>query len=394
MRDRTQMLAVVSVALFMSVLVWFNYSAVLPLIVEEWGLSGVRAGIIFAAFQAGYLVTIVPMGMAADRYSARWTMAGGAVGTGVFSLLFALLAEGFLVGTALRFASGLFMAGVYVPGMRFLSDWYPTEDRGTAIGIYVGTFSLSSGLSFFVSSAVAEAVDWQTAIVATSVGAIIAGPMVFALARDHPEASRTEQALDFSVLKNRDYLLAVGIYSGHNWELFGMRNWIQAFLVTVPAVAAAGGTAAAGTLVGLTMVMGGPANAIGGWLSDRIGRLRTISLGLAVSGLLSLSLGVLDFVSLPVMSVLLVVYGVAITMDSSPTSTAITEYVSDEQVGTALSVQSLIGFTVTLISPVVFGAALDAAGYEVAFPTLAVGAAFGLTAVTMLARRAPRTSPR
>lgn len=214
-----------------------------------------RAGIIFAAFQAGYLVTIVPMGMAADRYSARWTIAGGAVGTGVFSLLFALVAEGFLVGTALRFASGLFMAGVYVPGMRFLSDWYPTDDRGTAIGIYVGTFSLSSGLSFFVSSAIAEAVDWQTAIIVTSVGAIIAGPMVFALARDHPEASRPEQALDLSVLKNRDYLLAVGIYSGHNWELFGMRNWIQAFLVTVPAVAAAGGTAVAGTLVGLTMVL-------------------------------------------------------------------------------------------------------------------------------------------
>jgi MFS family permease len=136
------MLLVVSVALFMSVLVWFNYSAVLPLIVEEWGLSGVRAGIIFAAFQAGYLVTIVPMGMTADRYSARWTIAGGAVGTGVFSLLFALVAEGFLMGTALRFASGLFMTGVYVPGMRFLSDWYPIEDRGTAIGLYVGTFSI------------------------------------------------------------------------------------------------------------------------------------------------------------------------------------------------------------------------------------------------------------
>ncbi len=380
------MLAVTSATLFMSVLVWFNYSAVLPLIVEDWGLSGLRAGVVFSAFQAGYLLTIVPMGMLADRYSARWTVAAGAVGAGAFSLLFALFADGFVVGTALRFASGLFMAGVYVPGMRFLSDWYPATVRGRAIGLYVGTFSLASGLSFLVSASVAAAVDWQTGIAVTSVGAIVAGPVMAAFARDHPEAARAAGGFDLSVLRNREYLFAVGVYSGHNWELFGVRNWIQAFLVTVPAVAAAGSTALAGTLVGAMMAVGGLGNALGGWLSDRVGRLTTIAVGLGVSGLLSLVFGTLDWLSLPAVAVVLLVYGVAITMDSSPTSTAITELVDDEHMGTALSMQSLIGFTVTLVSPVVFGAALDAAGYPVAFPTLAVGAAFGLVMVGALAR--------
>ena len=380
------MLVVTSATLFMTVLVWFNYSAVLPLVVEDWGLSGLRAGIVFSAFQAGYLLTIVPMGLLADRYSARWTVAVGAVGAGVFSLLFALVADGFVVGTALRFASGLFMAGVYVPGMRFLADWYPAAVRGRAIGLYVGTFSLASGLSFLVSSWVAAAVDWQTGVAVTSVGAIAAGPVMAALARDHPEAARAAGGFDLSVLRNREYLLAVGVYSGHNWELFGVRNWIQAFLVTVPAVAAAGSTALAGTLVGAMMAVGGLGNALGGWLSDRVGRLTTIALALAVSGLFSLGFGTLDWLGLPALAAVLLVYGVAITMDSSPTSTAITELVDDEHVGTALSMQSLVGFTVTLVSPVIFGAALDAAGYHVAFPTLAVGAAFGLVMVGALAR--------
>lgn len=381
------MLSVTSLTLLAAVLVWFNYSAVLPQIVDAWGLSGLRAGIIFSAFQAGYLVTIVPMGMAADRYSARWTMAIGAVGTGVASLAFALFATDFLSGTLLRFVSGLFMAGVYVPGMRFLSDWYPSAIRGRAIGLYVGTFSLASGLSFLVAAGVAAAVDWQTAIAVTSVGAIAMGPIMFISTRDKPGAARAEGGFDLSVLRNRDYLLAVGVYSGHNWELFGTRNWIQAFLVTTPAVVAAGGMAVAGTLTGVMMAIGGLGNAVGGWFSDRFGRYRTIALALGISAFFSITFGSLGWLPLPIMGTLLLLYGVAITMDSAPTSTAITEIVDDEHMGTALSMQSLLGFTVTLVSPVVFGAALDAFGYSVAFPTLAIGSVFAIGAVAILARR-------
>lgn len=127
-RDRVKMLAVASIALFLSVLVWFNYSAVLPLIVDDWGLSGLQAGIIFSAFQAGYLFAIIPMGMVADRFSPRWVIAVGTTGTGLASLGFALLATEFYTGTALRFLAGMGMAGVYVPGMRFVSDWYSDVD--------------------------------------------------------------------------------------------------------------------------------------------------------------------------------------------------------------------------------------------------------------------------
>ena len=386
MRERTRMLLATSLTLSASVVVWYNYSAVLPLVAADWGLSGFRAGVVFSAFQAGYLLTILPMGLAADRYSARFTIAAGAAGTGAASLGFAVLADGFLAGTLFRFVGGLFMAGVYVPGMRFLSDWYPEAVRGRAIGIYVGTFSLSSGLSFLLSGWLATVADWRTAILVTGLGPLLVSPVMLAFARDHPAASRASGGFDLSVLRDREYLLAVGVYSGHNWELFGVRNWIGAFLVTLPAVAAAGGTALAGLLVGVMMAVGGLGNAIGGWLSDRIGRRRTIAIALASSGGITLSVGTLGWLPLPALAVLLVGYGIVITMDSSPTSTAITEIVDDEHIGAALSMQSLLGFTVTLVSPVVFGAALDAAGYAVAWPTLAVGSAVGLAAVFGLGR--------
>lgn len=385
MRERRQVLVTTAVALFFSVLVWFNYSAVLPLIVDEWGLSGTEAGIIFGAFQAGYLVAILPAGWLADRYSPRWVIALGATGTGVPSLLFAGVADGFLVGTLLRFLSGAFIAGVYVPGMRFVSDWFPESVRGRALGLYIGTFSVGSGLSFVFATAAADAVDWRLAIAVTSAGALVVAPLMLGLTRDHPDRAGTaENGFDLSVLRNREYLCAVSIYAWHNWELFGVRNWLLAFLVAVPAFEATESALLPGFVVGTMITFGGIGNVTGGWLSDRIGRPQTIAIGLAASASISTVIGLLGGFSVAALTAIVLVYGVVITMDSAPTSTMVTEVVDDSYVGTALSFQSLAGFTTTVVSPVVFGLALDRAGYATAFPTLAAGALLGLLSVGAL----------
>lgn len=386
MQERRRILVVTSITLFFSVLVWFNYSAVLPLVVEEWGLSGTEAGIVFGAFQAGYLVAIIPAGQLADRYSPRWIIAIGAIGTGVPNLIFAAIADSFLIGTILRFLSGVFVAGVYVPGMRFVSDWYPENIRGRALGLYIGTFEVGAGLSFAFSTVAAEAVNWRLAIAVTSIGALfVAVPMV-KLTDDSPNrTASTSGRFDRSIFRNREYLLAVSIYSWHNWELFGVRNWLLAFLVAAPAFAAIDTTVLPGMVVGAMILMSGVGNVAGGWLSDRVGRTRTIAVGLGCSTIISAVFGFLGLLPLSLFVVVTLIYGLVLALDSAPTSTMVTEVVADEHIGTALSIQSLAGFSTTVISPVVFGLALDQAGYVVAFPTLAIGAVLGLLSVSVLA---------
>ncbi|WP_435181036.1 MFS transporter [Halorussus sp. AFM4] len=395
MRERTRALAVASTVLLLSVLVWFNYSALLPQIVDAWSLSGVQAGALFAAFQAGYVVAIVPAGLAADRFSTRRVVAIGATGTGLASLAFAAVAGGFWTGVGLRFLAGACMAGVYVPGMRFLSEWYPESVRGKALGVYTGAFSLSTGLSFLLSSSIAAAVNWRIGIGATSVGAVVAGPLMLAFARDHPDAAVGDLRFDRSFLSNRAYRYAVGVYAGHTWEVFGVRNWMPAFLVVTPAVAGASNSQVlAGLLTGAMMSLGGVGNLLGGWASDSVGRIPTVLVVLGATACISAVIGGLGgMLSLPALTALLLVYGALLTADSSPTSTAVTEVVADEHVGVALSVQTLVGFSATVVSPVVFGAALDAAGYAWAFPTLALGAVFGLASLGLLSRRLRRASP-
>ena len=385
MQERRRALVVTSIALFFSVLVWFNYSAVLPLIVAEWGLSGTEAGIVFGALQAGYLVAIVPAGWLADRYSPRWVIAIGATGTALPSLAFAAVADGLLVGTGLRFLSGLFVAGVYVPGMRFVSDWFPEATRGRALGLYIATYELGSGFSFVFATIAAEAVDWRLAIAATSVGALFVAPMMLGLTRDSPERTTSATGgFDVSVLRNREYLAAVSIYSWHNWELFGVRNWLLAFLVATPAFVATDSAVLPGLVVGAMIAMSGVGNAAGGWLSDRVGRPQTIAAGLGASTVLSATFGLLGGLPLSALVAVTLAYGVVLALDSAPTSTLVTEVVADEHVGTALSVQSLAGFSTTVVSPIVFGLALDRGGYAAAFPTLAAGALLGLLSVGAL----------
>ncbi|MFB6304272.1 MAG: MFS transporter [Haloferacaceae archaeon] len=388
MRERRRVLAVVSVTLLAAVVVWFNYSALLPLVAADWGLSGVAAGAVFAAFQAGYVLAVLPAGRLADRASPRLVVAGGAAGTGLASLGFAAVATGPVSGAALRFVGGCFMAGVYVPGMRLVSDWFPPEARGRAMGAYVGAFSLATGLSFLLSSAVAAAVDWRAGVAATGALAVLAAPLPVVLLRDHPDAVSASPGFDLAVVRDRAYLYAVGAYAGHSWEVFAVRNWLPAFLVTLPAVAGSDSpTLTAGLLTGVTLSLGGFGNLGGGWASDRLGRARTVVLALGASAAVSLSLGAVGpALPFPALVALLVVYGVVLVADSAPASTVVTETVADEHVGVALALQSVVGFAATTASPVVFGAALDAGGFAAAFPTLAAGALCGAAAMLLHAR--------
>lgn len=138
--------------------------------------------------------------------------------------------------------------------------------------------------------------------------------------------------------------------------------------------------ATAGLLAGLVTAIGGIGNLAGGWLSDRVGRLQVIAVGLACSGGATVLLGGFAWESLAILAAIVLGYEIVLPMDSAPTSTAIT-LVVDDQVGTALSVQAFFGTLPGIASPVLFGAALDAGGYALAIPTLGVGALLGVGGV-------------
>lgn len=390
MKPQTRVWLVLSGAVGLVAFSWANYAAVLPLVVADLGLSGTEAGLVYSAYFVGYVLAILPAGVVADRYSARKLVGTTAVGTGVSGVAFAFLTVDAVTGSVFRLVAGACFAGVYVPGMRLLADWFEPDERGRAIGLYVGVLSLGSGAAYPLSTWLATGSDWRLAVALTGGVSIPAGLAVVWLADDYPGTIGQDVAFDLSVFTDRRYLYLTTAYAGHNWELFGVQNWIVAFLVVTPAVGATESpSVTAGILAGTVVALGAPGNLLGGWVSDRLGRVPTSAGALTASGCITLALGVLDWTTVPVLGVVAVVYGLVLAADSAPLSTAMTELADDEQVGTALAGQSLLGFVPGMISPVVFGATLDRAGFSTAFGTLAGGVVVGLGALWLLRNELP-----
>ncbi|MBC7324745.1 MAG: MFS transporter, partial [Moorella sp. (in: Bacteria)] len=95
--------------------------AVLPLVEIQWGITHAEAGMMVAAFQAGYIAAALVALPLTDRIDARYVFAGGAILSAVTHFLFPLLAGGLLSGTLLRALTGAGLGGIYMPGIKVIS---------------------------------------------------------------------------------------------------------------------------------------------------------------------------------------------------------------------------------------------------------------------------------
>ena len=123
-----------------------------------------------------------------------------------------------------------------------------------------------------------------------------------------------------------------------------------------------GALAAALALAAVTYVANIGGSILGGTMADRWGRTETILLWSCVSLALSFSIGWLVGAPAAVLVLLACAYNFSAIADSSTHSTLLAESVPPHQVGVAFSVRSAIGFGAGVVSPVVSGWALDAAG--------------------------------
>jgi MFS family permease len=181
--------------------------------------------------------------------------------------------------------------------------------------------------------------------------------------------------------------LATGSYLGHMFELYSFWAWIPAFLA---ASAAASGQLHNETALALTtfvVIATGAAGCVwGGIAADRRGRERVISIALASSGSCALLVGVFFGVDLPLTAMMVSVWSFFVIADSAQFSALVTEAVPAHAVGTALTMQTCLGFFLTLISIQLVPPVVESAGWPVAFGMLALGPAAGILAIRRLAR--------
>ena len=355
-------------------------SAAMPLLLKEWSAPNTEGGIVFAAYQLGYVLSVLVLLPLTDRVRAGVVIAGCALVTSLSFLLFPLFAVDVWSASALRFLAGLGLAGIYLPGVRIVAVAATPQRRGLAVGTYVAAFYLGTALSLWAAGVLLPALAWRGAATVLAVIGCLSIPLALFSTHGMPAPQGRGGRLDPGVLRDPPIARNVIAYTGHSWELYVSRAWLAAFIASVLVTqgfdanrASADGSQWSALMVGF----GTPGVFLGGWLSDHLGRTRAALLITALSGLLSLVFGFLGNAPWLVLLSGGCLYGLLVSADSAIYSTAITELAEPARLGSAQAVQAFVGFSATIIAPVAAGKALDL-GWS-------WGAVFGLAGVVGLA---------
>lgn len=375
-----------SLAEILTMLTFGNYSAALPVLRQEWGLSASQAGAIFAGQQIGYTAAVLVLSTLTDLIGVRRIYLISAIWNGISGLLFAAFARDFGSAMLVRTLGGIGLAGTYMPGMRLVVETFPETRRGGAMGLYIGAFSLGTSASLFATGVLLP-FGWRTGFVVTALGPLLAAALAWPIVRDTPRHAAGGRIALGQVLQNIRALRFIFAYAAHNWELFGMRAWMPAFLTSLwvaYGLTLTAATARAAVFSSVVLLASGVSNALGGRLSDSLGRRKTILIFLTASAVVSASIGWTAPLGLPVVLVIAILYGLLVTAESSTLSTAVAESATPGMLGTTMAAQSSLGFLVTAISPPLFGAILDATGgiWGWAFASLGIVAVFGVVAAS------------
>jgi MFS family permease len=387
-----RVLAILAVAELCAMAPWFSASAVAPALAAAWHLGPIgTAGLTISVqlgFVAGALVSAILT--LADIWSARRLVAGAAVVAGLATIGVAL-SPGPVVGFAWRFLTGAALAGVYPPGMKVAAGWF-RETRGWAIGILVGALTLGSAVPHLIRWVV-PADAWRTVLVVAAASALAGGALVLRVPHDGPFAApspRFSWSAAPQLLRDRAVLLANLGYLGHMWELYAMWTWMAAFVSASETARLGGGgdVRAVAALVTFGVVgIGAVGCWLGGKYADRWGRTLVTSAAMAISGCCCLVVGLVFGKPLWALLPLLAIWGVAVVADSAQFSTAVSELAPTQYVGTALTLQTSLGFLLTAVTISLLPVAAATIGWRWSMSVLAIGPALGLWAMQALRRR-------
>jgi MFS family permease len=376
-----KILPIIVIAQFFCTSLWFAGNAIIGDIAAQFKLDVSYLAYLTSTVQFGFIsgTLVFALLSVADRFSPSKVFFICATLAAVVNLAIGFDGINVFILILCRFLTGFFLAGIYPVGMKIAADHYE-QKLGKSLGWLVGALVIGTAFPFLLKSI--GFLPWRDVIFTISALSFCGGTAILLGVPDGPyrkPGQKLKLGAFLTCFKHKRFNAVAFGYFGHNWELYAFWVFLPLMLahyshqhhvdLNIP------------LLIFLIIGSGGVACVISGIIAQRFGAKKIATIALSISFTCCLLSPILLKSSPIIFIIFLFIWGMTVVADSPLFSTLVAQNAVGELKGTALTIVTCIGFTITIISIQLVSALRTTENTNFIFLLLGLGPIAGLTAL-------------